>query len=176
MTKLVTFLNSSLGLLLAGSCIGAIGLFTWQRQDWIAKRKYLRAQVLLDRRIDIIEKVNADVGRLLASATAPVMCIRKSAPKAQTNEAIKQYNDQQVEWFEACSSYETQFMIYFSPSLSETFTAKVFGAYKNVDITLSAYQKNDDKEYFTKAYDALENLKSELRSWNSLALSNLQEN
>jgi hypothetical protein len=88
---------------------------------------------------------------------------------------MKQYNDQQVEWFEAYSSYEALLIFYFSSSLSESFISRIVGAYENIDITLSEYQRHPDDEHYAKAYDALEKLRSELRSWNSLALSSLQE-
>ncbi len=108
------FLNSAFGLLLVGSLLGAVGLFTWQRQDWIAKQRYLRVQVMLDRQMNIIERINADVGRLLAAATVPAVDIRKNAPADQRTEGIKKYNDQQIVWFEAYSAYETQLILYFS--------------------------------------------------------------
>ena len=78
-----------------------------------------------------------------------------------------------MEWFEAYSSYETMLIFYFSPSLSEAFISKIVGAYENVDIALSEYQRNPDNEHYAKAYDALQNLRSALRSWNSLALNKL---
>ncbi len=173
MKEFLNFFNTPLGLLLVGSLLGAVGLFTWQWRDWLAKQKYLRAQVMLDRRINLIERINADVGRLLAAATAPAVDIRKNAPADQRKEGIKKYNDQQVEWFEAYSSYETMLIFYFSPSLSEAFISKIVGAYENVDIALSEYQRNPDNVHYAKAYDALQNLRSALRSWNSLALNKL---
>jgi hypothetical protein len=175
MTGLLAFLNSPLGLLLVGAIVGAIGLFTWQRRDWLAKQKYLRAQVMLDRRINIIEELNADVGRLIAAATAPIVDIKKGASTNQRNQAILNYNDQQAEWFEAYSSYETMLIFYFSASLSEAFNSKVFKAYENVDITLSEYQRNPDEEHYVQAYNALQNIRNELRAWNDMALMSMHE-
>ena len=176
MMKLLNFLNTGFGLLLIGSLVGTVGLFTWQRRDWLAKQQHLRAQVMLDRRIGIIERVNADVGRLLAAATIPVVDIRKNAPAGQKNEGMTKYNDQQVEWFEAYSSYETLLAFYFSPSLSEAFVSRIVGGYEKIDVAVSAYQRDPNDEHYATAYDALQSLRRELRSWNSLALSDLRGN
>ena len=173
MKEVVTFLSSALGLLLIGSLIGTVGLFTWQRQDWLFKQKFLGAQVMLDRRLNIIEKINADVGRLLATAMSVVVVIRKQGPADQRNDTIQKYNDQQVEWFAAYSSHEALLVFYFSRNLSEAFISKVVGAYENVDIQISKYRRNPDNDHYANAYYALQNLRSELRSWNSLALNNL---
>lgn len=172
---LVDFLNSGLGLLLIGSLVGALGLFTWQRQDWLFKQRHLRAQVMLDSRLNTIEKVSADVGRLLATATAPVVTMYKAGPSAQLNEAIKEYNDQQVEWFTAYHSHESLIAFYFSPELSEAFSSKIVRAYEDVDIQLSRYLRNRGNDHYRRAYEALQKLRDGLRSWNSLALNNLQQ-
>ncbi len=48
MEDVAAILNSGLVLLLAGAIVGAVGLFTWQRRDWLFKQQYLRTQTMLD--------------------------------------------------------------------------------------------------------------------------------
>ncbi len=99
--------------------------------------------------------------------------IKKKAAAGQRDEAIKTYNDEQVDWFTSYSAHESLLAFFFSPSLSESFIAKIVGAYEQVDIQLSDYQRNPDNKHYTDAYNALQNLRTELRSWNSMALDNL---
>ena len=89
MANLLEFLNSGLGLLLVGALVGAIGLFTWQRMDWLFKQEYLREQVMLDRKINLIEKINADVGALVAHADSVIAVVVKQASNNQRNNVIE---------------------------------------------------------------------------------------
>ena len=72
---MLAFLNSGFGLLLVGAAVGALGLFTWQRQDWIFKRDYLRAEVMLDRRLNLIETINTELGAYIADANGVIAAI-----------------------------------------------------------------------------------------------------
>ena len=103
MASLLTFLNSSFGILLIGSLVGAIGLFTWQRRDWVFKEQYLRNQVMLDRQLDLVDSINKDVGKLVAfaaSISAPIA--RGPVSDEQTTESVHSYNDFQSSWFGLC--------------------------------------------------------------------------
>jgi hypothetical protein len=171
MGTLITFLNSSLGLLLVGALLGALGLFTWQRQDWLFRQGYLREQVLLDRRLDVIEEINADVGRLLANATAASVTIKRRASKEQRNEAMQSYNDEQVEWFASYASHEALIDFYFGSDLSNHFHSGIVGAYEVIDKELVDYQRNPDDAHYKSVYDALQKLGTELGLWNKEALA-----
>ena len=175
MNSLSTFLNSGVGLIIVGALIGAIGLFTWQRRDWLFKQKHGRAEVMLDRQLDLIERINADVGRLLATATGSVVVIKKQGPKEQVDDAINDYNNQQIDWFSAYSSYEALLVFYFSNELSELFTSKIVGAYEKADPQISNYSRNPNNENYAGAYHALENIRQELRSWNAEAFKSLPD-
>ena len=174
--SLIAFLNSPLGLALVAALLGAIGLFTWQRLDWVFKQEYLRDQVILDRQLNLVEKINKDVGRLYATAIGPVVSIYKGAGREQTNEAVTQYNDQQVDWFSAYPAHEALLVFYFSPEVSGAFKSEVVGAYEKLDPQIYRYQLSPDQEHYRNAYQSLKNLNDALQSWNSLALQNLGRN
>ena len=176
MSGLIVFLNSPLGLALVAALLGALGLFTWQRLDWLFKQEYLRDQVILDRQLNLVEKINKDVGRLYATAIAPVVSIAKRAGQEQTNEAVTQYNNQQVDWFSAYPAYEALLVFYFSPEVSKAFKSEVVGAYEKLDPQIYRYQRSPDREHYESANQSLKNLNNALQSWNSLALHNLGRN
>ncbi|MGK7914598.1 MAG: hypothetical protein AB4038_03505 [Prochloraceae cyanobacterium] len=99
MGKILKFLNSGLGLLLVGVVAGAIGLFTWQRVDWLFMQEYLRAQVMLDRKVDLVERINEGVGILVAHADGVIAVIVKpKVPSSQRDEVIELYNYEQAKW------------------------------------------------------------------------------
>jgi hypothetical protein len=68
MDALISFLNTSFGGVVAAAVFAALGLFTWQRLDWVFKERYQRNQIFLDRQLDLVENVNRDVGKLVALA------------------------------------------------------------------------------------------------------------
>lgn len=171
--NIITFLNSRLGLLLIGALLSAIGLFTWQRLDWLFKQKYLRDQVMIDRQLNLVEKINNDVGRLLATAIGPVVSIAKEASQEQINEAVNQYNEQQVNWFDAYSAHKALLIVYFSPEISEAFSSGIVGAYEKLDPQISNYVLSHKREHYANAYQGIEDLREALQSWNSRALQNL---
>ncbi|MBA3947250.1 MAG: hypothetical protein H0X37_22160 [Herpetosiphonaceae bacterium] len=91
LTRLGGILNSSLSVLLLGSLIGALGLFTWQRQDWIFKETFNRNQVLVDRRVNLIEKLDNDVGGLTAAVDSVSAALTKRVAQAQINTQVEAY-------------------------------------------------------------------------------------
>jgi len=111
--RLATFLNSSFGILLAGSLIGAAGLFTWQRQDWLFKERYYRNQVMVDRRLNLVEQVNHDLGRLVAAADDVIPAYSKGVANEQKNEVVRAYNKEEAQWFGSYGAQEALLGFYF---------------------------------------------------------------
>jgi hypothetical protein len=174
MSSLIKFLNSGLGLVLVGALIGAIGLFTWQRTDWLFKQRYLREQVLLDRRVELIEKINADVGALVADADAIIAVIVKDAPASQRTEAIQKYNEEQARWFGASASHLALAGFYFPQKISTVFADNVIDATMNLDVKGYQLTKEDTLQTRENAYAASRRVREELQAWNKLAMRYLQ--
>jgi len=112
--RFTAFLNSSLGLLLTGSLIGAAGLFTWQRQDWLFKEKYLRSQAMVDHRLNLVEQVNRETGRFVAAADNVINAYFKRVPDKQRDEVTLAYNTEQTQWFGSYGSLQAMLRFYFS--------------------------------------------------------------
>jgi len=174
MDKFVKFLNSGIGLVLVGALVGAIGLFTWQRMDWLSKQEYLRAQVMLDRKIDLIEKINADVGSLVAAADSVIAVIAKQASGKQRNQVIEIYNDEQARWFGLSASHQALLGFYFPQSISDEFAKGIVNATKNLDVKVYKYAKESTKEQRMGSYEASRQVRRQLQAWNKLAMKNLQ--
>jgi hypothetical protein len=120
------FLNSSLGVLLVGSLIGAIGVYTWQRQDWLFKEKYYRSQVMVDRRLNLVEQINRDTGRFITAANDVIAVYSKQVTSEQTKEAVQAYNKEQAEWFGSYGSHQALLAFYFPENdISASFAAVV---------------------------------------------------
>ena len=174
MDKLVKFLNFGLGLVLVGALAGAIGLFTWQRMDWIFKQEYLRSQVVLDRQIDLIENINADVGSLIADADSVIAVIVKQAPGKQRNQVIERYNDEQASWFSVSVSHQALLGFYFPDSISVEFREGIVNATKKLDVEVYKYAKNNTIDQRKKSYEASRQVWHQLQAWNKLAMKHLQ--
>jgi hypothetical protein len=175
--KLMSFLNSKLGTLLIGTIIGILGLFTWQRQDWLFKEQFYRHQILVDRRVELIEQVNTDVGRFLASADTVVAVFAKQAPPEQIREVIETYNDQQAQWFGAHNAHTALLGFYFPINVSDKFT-EIVGATERFDVKLYRLSVSD-KESFSQAVNDARQVSTEIRGliqeWNDLVLQHLQQ-
>lgn len=174
--KLMAFLNSAFGRLLVGSLIGIVGLFTWQRQDWLFKEEYYRSQVLLDRRLDLIERINTDVGYLVADADTVRAGYQKHVPGNQLSEVINEYNEQQAQWFATYSSHAALLGFYFPSDVSDKFT-EVVQATENLDRRLYLLGKSDQdnfQEALNEYYQASNEVRALLQAWNDLALQHLQ--
>ena len=107
------FLNSSLGLLLMGSLIGAAGLFTWQRQDWLFKERYHRSEAMLDRRLNLLEQINRETGQFVAAADDVIAAYLKGVSKQQINDVVGAYNKEQAQWFASSGSLQAMLRFYF---------------------------------------------------------------
>ena len=174
MNKLVKFLNSGLGLLVVGSLVGTIGLFTWQRRDWVFKQEYLRAQIMLDRKIDLIERINSDVGYLLADANGIIAVVAKKAPGNQEKAVIELYNEEQARWFGVSVSHQALLKFYFPSDLSKTFEQDVVKATKRLDMKLFLLTKKRNKKDIQAASAASNEVHRQLQQWNGIALENLK--
>lgn len=174
MANLLEFLNSGLGLLLVGALVGAIGLFTWQRMDWLFKQEYLREQVMLDRKINLIEKINADVGALVAHADSVIAVVVKQASNNQRNNVIELYNKEQAKWFGMSSSHQALLGFYFPLKISEVFGKSVVDATKTLDVRVYKYTQNSNNENLEKALGTSREVRRQLQKWNDLALKYLQ--
>jgi len=174
--KLMAFLNSAFGRLLVGSLIGIVGLFTWQRQDWLFKEEYYRSQVLLDHRVDLIERINTSVGHLVADANSGIAVYAKHAPPHQKSEVIEEYNEQQAEWFGTYAAHAGLLGFYFPPDVSDKFT-EVVQATENLDVQLYRLSISDQDNFqqaVNEAYQASKEVRVLLQAWNDLALQHLQ--
>ncbi len=171
MDSLFTFLNSGFGILLTGSVLGGVGLFTWQRRDWIFKERYLRTQVLLDRQFGLVDSINRDVGKLVAlaaSMSAPIL--KGPVSKDQTDDSIRSYNEFQSTWFGLCEAYKASLAFYFSDEIVTSF-ASVVTATENLDVSLQLVGNRDAAE---KAYDAGLAVYNSLRKWNAKVLRKIK--
>jgi hypothetical protein len=169
------FLNSALGLLLVGAAVGAIGLFTWQRMDWHYKQDYLRAQVLLDRRVDLIERINTDVGRYLAHADDAVAVVAKDAPPSQINEVIRLYNTEQARWFGVRGAHEALLAFHFPGAVRRMFANDVVKATEMLDVSIYAYSTDRGAANQVHALDVAQQVRQRLAAWNDLALKRLRD-
>lgn len=171
---LLIFLNSGLGLLLLGSLLGGIGLFTWQRQDWVFKQEYLREQIILDRKIDLIEEINADIGALVADADGVSVGVSKRVPGNQMNNLIEIYNEEQARWFGVSAAHQALIGFYFPQDVVDEFSNGVIEATKKLDVSIYTCTQERSQESFRNAYAASQNVRNTLQEWNNLALTNLQ--
>ena len=172
--RLGAILNSPLLVLLVGSLIGILGLFTWQRQDWVQKAKLNRAEVVFDRQANIIEKINADVGYYLAVANTAIESIKKGSPEQQRTHTID-YNQQQAEWFGVSSSHQALLLFYFpedkntpeNESISEKYK-EIIAATENIDRKFQSYHKNRSESHYDAARDATNFVQEKLNKFNLL--------
>jgi len=165
---MVAFLNSSLGVLLIGSLIGAAGLFTWQRQDWLFKEKYYRSQVIVDRRLNLVEQINRDTGRFVAAANDLISAYSKQLTSEQTKEAVQAYNKQEAEWFGGYGSEQALLAFYFP----EKDVRDSFGAIVDTseELDRQAYYVSTGAKNASQAAEVSQKMRTELEAFNRLAL------
>jgi hypothetical protein len=174
MQKLFDFLNSGFGLVLAGAVVGVFGLFTWQRLGWLFKQKYLREQIMLDRKIALIERINADVGALVADADSVIAVIVKKGSPNQRTQIIEAYNEEQAKWFGLSASYQALLGFYFPDQVAAMFMKKVIGATQDLDVRVSLFSRQATDQSQKAVYKASHDVRSHLQVWNKLAMGNLQ--
>ncbi len=172
MDSLLAFLNSGFGVLLSATLVGAVGLFTWQRRDWVFKERYLRTQVLLDRQLNLVDGINRDVGKLVAlaaSISAPIL--KGPVPEDQTDDSIRSYNEFQASWFGLCEAYKASLAFYFSGEIVDSF-AHVVTATETLDISLTQVRTRDGAGH---AYETGLAVYERLREWNAKTLSQIKD-
>ena len=150
MDTLLSFLNSSLGVMLSAAVIAAIGLYTWQRQDWVFKERYQRTQVMLDRQFDLVDKMNKDVGKLVALAadiSAPIL--KGPVSQEQTNEAIRSYNDYQSSWFGQCEAHKASLAFYYPADVVVSFN-RIIEATGTLDFSLGSVRTQEGANQATE--------------------------
>lgn len=174
MQKLFDFLNSGLGLVLAGAVVGAFGMFTWQRMAWLFKQKYLREQVMLDRKIALIERINADVGTLVADADSVIAVIVDKDSPNQHKQIIETYNKEKAKWFGLSASYQALLGFYFPDQVAAMFMEKIIGATQDLDVRVALFSRQGTDQSQNAVYNASNNVRSQLQVWNKLAMGNLQ--
>jgi hypothetical protein len=168
--KIANILNSNVGILLLGSLVGIIGLFTWQRNDWLYKKNYEKQQILIDRRIDLVERINTGLGRLLAAADTVATMRLKQTGTDQMNETIKEYNAQQAAWFADDLSHESLLGFYFPAGVSGRFREIVDQTMK---LDVCVYQLAVDQKPPEEAHRISQAIRLQLRDWNELAFAAL---
>lgn len=163
MELLLSFLNSGFGVMVTGTVFAAVGLFTWQRRDWLFKERYLRTHVMLDRQLDLVDRINRDVGKLVAlaaSISAPIL--KGPVSEAQTDESIRAYNEFQSSWFGLCEAYKASLTFYFPMEIVDSFT-RVIDATEALDMSLTGVRTPDGAD---KAYESARAVYAVLRAWN----------
>ena len=169
---LVRFANSNAGMLLLAALIGALGLFTWQRQDWLFKQRHTRAELMLDHQLDLVERINTEVGTLLSAASSIAAPITKGGVSAsQTNEAIRYHNSVQSRWFGMHGAFETSLEFYFPGNVAEAY-GRVVERTKALDISLHDVRSMEGARASLRA---CEDVRQELRAWNALVLGHMGE-
>ncbi len=168
--RLTTFLNSSLGLLLMGSVIGTAGLFTWQRQDWLFKEKYLRSQVLVDRRLNVVEQINRETGRFVTAADDVIGAYAKSVSNKQKNEAVSTYNKEQAQWSGNYGSQQALLRFYFSDRQIDDDFSDIVSSSRELDARLDSVWAGSEP---AQAAEISQKIRRELETMNQLMLQRL---
>jgi hypothetical protein len=169
---MLAFLNSGLGLLLVGAAVGALGLFTWQRRDWVFKQAYLRAEVMLDRRLNLIEAINTELGAFIANASSVIAGISKNFPQDQLDELVRLYNEEQAKWFASAPARAALLVFYFSPAVSNQFNDGLLKETQSLDVAL--YRTTVGDVQWQDAAATQESVQRHLQSWNALAVAEIQ--
>lgn len=177
--KLISFLNTKLGMLVIVTIVGILGLFTWQRWDWDYKQDYKQDfnshQILVDRRIEVIEQANKDVGQFLANAETTIAAIEKRVPNEQRNEIINTYNVQQKQWFGSHHAHTALLEVYFPSNVSVKFT-EIVTVTRELDGQISYLSKTDNEsipQAATNARQAVDKIGGMIREWNNLVKQEL---
>jgi hypothetical protein len=121
MDDIARFVNSPLGLLLAGSLVsGLIVQFIvsrWQRQNWIFQQQFTDRKARMDKRLEaqygLLEAINHAVAKILThSQNVAVGYIKGFAPKQMTD-VIETYNAAVDEWEMDARGFWLQLQVYF---------------------------------------------------------------
>jgi|SRR6516162_120778 hypothetical protein len=169
--KLGQFLSSASGGIIVAAAIGALGLFTWQRRDWVFKEQYHRNEVLTDRAVELVQKINVDTGMFIAQANDLIAAYQKRVPSTEISQEIETYNQQQAKWFGSYISDSALIGFYFPRQEMTTKFTEIAQTTEDLDrqiYLLSAGQKTP-----LEVHEVAERVRSLLGQWNTLALSNL---
>jgi hypothetical protein len=115
--------------------------------DWLSKQKYLRAQVMLDRRIQLMEGISADAGTLVA-ADSVIAVIQKRAADDQRSKVIDLYNTEQAKWFGVTAAHQALVGLYYPANIPAVFKDGVLEATRCLDVKVYEYttQDTDDNQ------------------------------
>ena len=160
------FLNSNIGMLLASTLVAGVALFTWQRLDWRAKQEYKRREVILDRRIELVEAVVKDASAYLAHAANVLAAIEKAAGTPQLNAIIQSYNDQQSKWFAASETHAALAELYLPEKLCSELGI-VVEATRHMDVAI--YHATQDPAQTQTGYTLQATLREGLQTWSRSA-------
>jgi hypothetical protein len=160
------FLNSSLGLLLMGSLIGAAGLFTWQRQDWLFKERYHRSEVMVDRRLNLLEQINRETGHFVAAADDVIAAYLKGFSKQQISDVVGAYNKEEAQWFASCASLQAMLRFYFPEDKD------VVGGFAEIVASSEELDARLEKSP-AQAAEISQRIRGQLEAMNHLALQRL---
>jgi len=168
--EFTAFLNSSLGVLLIGSAIGAAGLFTWQRQDWLFKERYYRSQVMVDRRLNLVEQINGETGRFVAAADDVIAAYFKGVSNKQKNEVMRAYNNEQAHWSGSYGSQQAMLRFYFPDNEVDDKFSEIVAGTKELDARLDSVWAGNDP---AQAAEMSQKIRGELEMLNKLALQRI---
>ena len=121
MDDVARFVNTPLGLLLAGSLVsGLIVQFIvsrWQRQNWIFQQQFADHKAHLDKRLDaqyaLLVAINRAVAKILTHSQNVVVGYMKGLPAKQMAGVIEAYNAAVDEWEMDTRGFRLQLQVYF---------------------------------------------------------------
>ncbi len=156
-------------ILVVGSLIGAFGLFTWQYKDWRNKQRYDRETLILDRRVELIEKINADTGDYIGHAETVIAAIKKEAPSEQINSSINKLNEQQLQWRAVSTAHEVSLLFIFPGDKYKDIIDKFKELKKSTDeVDGQVYKYHQGLITYREAIDATQSAREILTDWNLL--------
>ncbi|TSA08462.1 MAG: hypothetical protein D4R73_08435 [Deltaproteobacteria bacterium] len=138
MKKLVDFLNSPFGLLIAGAIISGLLVqyiaSKWQQKNWLFQQRFTAESAKFDKELEqkykILEEINGSVAEILTHSQDVVVGHLKQVPTRQRDEEIRSYNEAVMKW-------ETNFRIY-------TIRLKTFFTNKELPVMWDAIKKERD--------------------------------
>jgi hypothetical protein len=121
MDEIARFVNSPLGLLLAGSLVsGLIVQFIvsrWQRQNWVFQQQFTDRKARTDKRLEaqyaLLEAINRAVAKILTQSQNVAVGYIKGIPPKQLAGVIETYNTAEDEWEMNARGFRLQLQVYF---------------------------------------------------------------
>jgi hypothetical protein len=141
------------------------------RRDWVFKEQYHCNEVLTDRAVELVQKINVDTGMFLAQANNLIAAYQKQVPSTQMRQEIDGYNKQQAKWFGSYISDSAVIGFYFPrQEMTRKFTEI---AQTTEDLDRQIYLLSAGQKTPSEVHEVAERVRSLLGQWDTLARSNL---